>query len=317
MEPTVVVAHNAVAPGADPSTQDVESQAQLVLAALEELGVACCRQAVRDPATAVLPGGVVFNLVEAAPGDPEPPLRFVERLEAAGIRFTGSGSAALRLSTDKLACKRHLENSGLPVAPGERYTPPTPGVPGPWILKPAQEDASLGLEGNPLCTTEEQLARRAAALRERFPGQELVVETFLPGREFNVSLLQDRRGFRVLPVAEMRFLPAPGFVPLVSYEAKWCPGSLADRCTVRVFPDPREALVAQVASLAVAAVEACGLRGYARVDLRCDAEGQPRILEVNANPCLSPEAGFMAAAKRAGLAPREVVAAILAAAEAP
>ena len=103
---------------------------------------------------------------------------------------------------------------------------------------------------------------------------------------------------------------------VVGYEAKWLEDSFAYIHTVRAFlDDPRDAtLVERVRTMAKRAWSACGLAGYARIDLRLDEDGEPYILEINANPCLAADAGFMAAAGRAGLTPRQVVQRILAAA---
>jgi D-alanine-D-alanine ligase len=60
-------------------------------------------------------------------------------------------------------------------------------------------------------------------------------------------------------------------------------------------------LLCQLAYLARECWHGFGLRGYARVDFRVDQEGNPWILEINANPCLSPDAGFAAALERAGI----------------
>ena len=73
------------------------------------------------------------------------------------------------------------------------------------------------------------------------------------------------------------------------------------------FPDPDRGLLETLKDLALRCWELFALRGYARVDFRVDAAGQPWVLEVNTNPCLSPDAGFLAAAARAGLSPTEVV----------
>ena len=93
---------------------------------------------------------------------------------------------------------------------------------------------------------------------------------------------------------------------VLGYEAKWHEDSFAYIHTVRHFPDdPADAaLLARAGDLARAAWRIFGLKGYARVDLRLDAAGEPCILEVNANPCLAADAGFMAAAGRAGLVAR-------------
>jgi len=254
-------------------------------------------------------------------------------LELLGIPFSGSSAAALWLSTDKLATRALLAAEGVPVPPGgrlEHVGETGPGgtevfdrVPPPWILKPACEDASLGLDGDAVCGTREAALARAGELLRRFPGQPLVVERYLPGRELNVSLLaapqgavrEPRQPPMVLPVAEIEFVDyPPGMARIVGYEAKWQPESFAFTHTVRSFPGEAAAapLLAEARRLALAAWRVCGLSGYGRVDLRLDERGVPHVLEVNANPCLAADAGFMAAAEQAGLTAAEVISRILA-----
>src|SRR5260370_13664566 len=171
-------------------------------------------------AQAAARGTVGFTLVEAAPGMPGVHPATAAALELLGLPFSGSSAAALWLSTDKLATRALLAAEGVPVPPGGRLDSlGDPGpcgaevldrVPPPWILKPAYEDASLGLDGDAVCATREAALARAAELLRRFPGQPLVVERYLPGRELNVSLIAaprpDHRDPRhppmVLPVAE-------------------------------------------------------------------------------------------------------------------
>jgi D-alanine-D-alanine ligase len=318
----VVVAHNPVEAEADPSTSDVLAQATLVAEGLEALGLP--HEVVPVPdwqpwlRIAPEPGLAVFNLMEAPAGRPEALLGAAAVLELLGLPFTGSPPGVLWVTTDKLATRAVLAAEGVPVPPGGRLDPGCSclldRVPGPWILKPACEDASLGLEGDPLCATREAAVARARELAARFPGQGVVAETFLPGRELNVSLLARDGVVEVLPVAEIVYEGFPeGMSRVLGYEAKWHEDSFAYTHTVRRFPDfPCDAaLVARAGELARAAWRIFGLRGYARVDLRLDEDGEPHILEVNANPCLAADGGFMAAALRAGLSPREVVERIL------
>ncbi len=114
-------------------------------------------------------------------------------------------------------------------------------------------------------------------------------------------MLASERGVCVLPVAEMRFEDFPADKPaIVGYAAKWHPDSFEYRHTVRSFA-VEPALVRQVERLARDCWALFELAGYARVDFRVDAAGCASILEINANPCLSPEAGFAAALGEAGL----------------
>jgi D-alanine-D-alanine ligase-like ATP-grasp enzyme/GNAT superfamily N-acetyltransferase len=318
----IVIAHNPVSAAADPSTADVLAQVKLVAAGLEALGLVYEIVPMPDwqPWLRLHPGPglTVFNLMESPSGRPEALLGAAAALELLGLPFTGSPSGVLWVTTDKLATRAVLAAEGLPVAPGGRLDPDRPDlldrVPGPWILKPACEDASLGLEGDPLCSSPEAAVIRARELAARFPGQAVVAETFLPGRELNVSLLARDGCVEVLPVAEIVYEGFPaGMSRVLGYEAKWHEDSFAYIHTVRRFPEnPADApLLERAGELARAAWRIFGLRGYARVDLRLDAEGETRILEVNANPCLAADGGFMAAAEKAGLSAREVVQRIL------
>lgn len=315
MDPSVVIAHNPVPAGADAATADVLEQVAMVAEALEELAIPYEVREITDP-TAVEPfrGKVVFNLFEAEAGKFPLPLVFARALEAAGVPFTGSSREVLALTTNKVATRQRLTEFSVPVAPGGVAFQDLDSVPPPWLVKPAWEDASVGLEGNPVCFTRKDLEQRVAQLARRFPGQEILVEHFLPGREFNVSLLATGSTLEVLPVAEIAFVDfPPELPPVVSYEAKWEAGSFADTHTVRVFPPADDPVVSTARELALQAALACGVGGYARVDLRCNEEGKPCVLEVNANPCLAPWAGFLAAAAQAGLAPSQVVSRVLAA----
>jgi len=319
----VVVAHNPVSDADDPSTRDVLDQVAFVVEGLRGLDLPFETVAVGGAADVrpLDPGAVLFNLVESPPGRPRAQIEVATAWEEAGVPFTGSAADVLWLTTDKVATRELLAAAGLPVAPGAVVDPELDGsldgVPPPWILKPAWEDASLGLEGDPLCRTPVEVRQRAEALGRRFPGQPLLAEHFLPGREFNLTVLEDAGGARVLPVAEMRYVDFPASEPRVlGYEAKWNTDSFAYGHTVRAFPDPagEGEMLAELERLALGAWGECGVRGYARVDLRLDEQGDPAILEINANPCLSGDAGFVAATAHGGLGPAEVVGRILAAA---
>jgi D-alanine-D-alanine ligase len=320
----VVVAHNPVGAEDDPSTSDVLAQVEMVEDALAELGIPA-RRIVVEPGRALevfreearRPGTIVFNLIESPPGRPYLHTDCAAVLELADLPFTGSSPAALSLTTDKLATRALLAAEGVAVAPGGRLDLDRPGVldrvPPPWILKPAFEDASIGLEGDPVCATREAALAHGAGLARRFPGQPVLVESYLPGRELNVSILDGE----VLPVAEILFEGFPEGMPrVVGYEAKWDESSFAYVHTVRCFPDCPEdtGLLERVREMALAAWRLSGLQGYARVDFRLDGEGAPRVLELNGNPCLAANAGFMAAAAKAGRSQREVVRRILEAA---
>lgn len=318
----VIIAHNEIAEGADPSTADVLDQVALVECGLAELDLPAERAPVRAgrvwEVIAPQPGVVVFNLVEAPPGAAHEQLAATAALELLGVPFTGATAAAMWLTTDKLVARAVLAAEGLPVAPGGAFDPEHPGlldrVAPPWLLKPAREDASVGLEGDPVCRTAAAAIERGRDLARRFPGQPILLEHFLPGREFNIGVLESEGRPRVLPMAEMVFLP--GAPPVVSYEAKWHEESEAYARTVRRFLDERldRRLAERLREAVVRGWEVSGAAGYARVDLRLDEAGEPCILEVNTNPCIAAGAGFMAACREAGLSAGDVIGRILEAA---
>jgi D-alanine-D-alanine ligase len=319
----ILVAHNAVAPGDDLSTQDVLAQVGFVSGALDALGAPHRVAAVGDAgvnAAAFDGADTVVNLVESPPGRPGFQVEAAEAFERLGLRLTGSSAATIRATTDKEATRRTLARSGVPVATGGLLDPERPDVldrvPPPWILKPALEDASLGLDDGAVTSDRGRAIERARELGRLFAGQPVLVEHLLPGREFNIALLADGSGLEVLPPAEMTYVDFPPDRPrILGWEAKWDESSFAYRNTVRVFLNGSDAALRfKLESVARRAWAACGLSGYGRVDIRLDEDGAPCVLEVNANPCISPDAGFAAAAAAAGIEPHDVVRRVLTAA---
>jgi len=295
-----------------------------VCAGLEACGVAHSSRALTSPEQVAditpTPGLVVFNLVESPPGAPRQQVEIAGAFERHRLPFTGSDAAAIWLTTDKVATRQRLAAAGLPLAAGAVIDPSDTSalavVPPPWIIKPAWEDASLGLDGSLLNRTTAEARARTAELAKRFPDQPLLVEHFLPGREFNLALLGgDDKDVEVLPTAEMLYVDfAPHEARVLGYEAKWNRESDLYRRTVRRFLDPEveAGLSGQLGELARQTWELCGLSGYGRIDMRLDEAGRPCVLEANANPCLSADAGFMAAMQQAGYEPRHLVGRILA-----
>ena len=141
-------------------------------------------------------------------------------------------------------------------------------------------------------------------------------ERFIRGREFNLSVLSGPAEPEVLSPAEIDFSAFPaGKAHMVGYRAKWVEDSFEFANTPRRFEFPASdaQLLAQLERLARDTFQAMGLSGYARVDFRVDAEG-PWILEVNTNPCISPDAGFAAALAQSGIRYRDAIARIVEAA---
>ncbi|NUQ64973.1 MAG: D-alanine--D-alanine ligase [Pirellulales bacterium] len=324
----VGVLHNAVAPGASKAEEDVLVQVEAVSQALESLGhqpssIPCTLdlEAARRRLTEAKPD-VVFNLVEALGGSDWLSFLAPALLDATGLPYTGSSTAAMMISTHKLLSKERLCQAGLPtpawlVVPKRRAAVPAPVFrPGPvYILKAVTEHASFGLDEHSLATPADEAALLAELERTTAElGQECFAEEYIDGREFNLSVLAGPDGPEVLPPAEIDFSAFPAGKPrIVGQRAKWEEASFEYTNTPRRFdfPASERPLVERLQSLARQCWLAFGLGGYARVDFRVDPAGEPWILEVNANPCLSPDAGFAAALQQASLPFASAVARIL------
>ncbi|MBN2450372.1 MAG: D-alanine--D-alanine ligase [Lentisphaeria bacterium] len=320
---TVLVLHNAVAPGAAADEADVLRQVALVEDGLRALGhravVESCGldlECVPRSLSAHRPD-VVFNLVESLGGCGMLQAVVPYLLETARVPYTGAPPDGLAASSHKTLAKRLLRDAGLatPAWCEADGPPPTPFVPGTYIRKHAWEHASFAMDDGFLfelaCPQEAREILAAAAVRAPGPW---FLERFVDGREFNLSVLGGAEGAQVLPCAEIRFLGyGDGRPRVVDYRAKWDEGSYEYNNTPRSFDFPASdaSLLDDLRTLALACWDTFGLRGYARVDFRVDAAGTPWVLEVNTNPCLSPEAGFVAAAARAGLNRADLVGRIL------
>jgi len=148
------------------------------------------------------------------------------------------------------------------------------------------------------------------ALKARFPHQAILVERFVEGREFNISLLAGPGGVQALPPAEMQFLDyPPGKERVLGYRAKWEPAAFEFLHTGRRFDFPPEesGLIEQMKRIAERCWTLLDLHGYARVDMRVDADSRMFVLEINANPCLTPDAGYAAALARSGIRYKDAI----------
>jgi D-alanine-D-alanine ligase len=241
---------------------------------------------------------LVFNLCEGIDGYPQYEPMVISVLELLGIPFTGNSSWTTGITLRKHILNSLLEHRGLPVPAwsvarrGEDIVP----VGFPAICKPAAEDASVGIEQRSVVRSSRALHARVAEMLEQW--DEILIQRFVDGREINVGILGDE----VLPIAEIDFADMPeGMWRIVTYRAKWDIGSDEDlgakpRCPANL-PKHSAKAISQIARRAWTAVKG---EGYGRVDMRIDRDGRPWILEVNANPDISPDAGLARMAQAAG-----------------
>lgn len=223
-------------------------------------------------------------------------------LELLAIPFSGSPSMALMLTTDKVMTKRLLIAKGIRTPDyliyngTEKFNVHILSF--PVIIKPRFKDASIGIDQDSVFQDEEELKRGLRDFFDRFGT--ILVEEYIAGREFNVSLF-GYPSASLLPISEIDFSDFPeGRYPIVDYRAKWLRDSLEYQHTPRKFPQELpHALLKNMESTALESFRLLMLRDYARVDIRVDGSGRIHVLEVDANPCLSPDAEFSAAAREA------------------
>jgi D-alanine-D-alanine ligase len=176
----------------------------------------------------------------------------------------------------------------------------------PCIVKPLGEDASHGLSEESVVHNIGQLEKQVTKISQLFNGNTLV-EEFLEGREFNMTVLGNKEPI-TLPVAEMVYYLPPGLPKLLTFAAKWEKDSLYYKETRATCPaEIGEQERKQISQTAQIAYKLLGCRGYARVDMRMDAEEVPNVLEVNPNPDLSPGYGVARQAKVAGIAYSQLI----------
>jgi D-alanine-D-alanine ligase len=250
---------------------------------------------------------LVFNLVESLAGQDRLIHIIPSVLDMLHIPYTGAKTDALFLTSNKLLAKNILKANG--IATPEWLTMeeavPDNAVQGKYIIKSVWDHASRGLDEHSVVPGQNRrhLMKEMAARKERLGG-DCYAEAFIDGREFNLSLLAGTNGPDVLPPAEIRFdADMPGNIHIVGYRAKWDDTSQEYEATTRCFDftPGDEGLLNHLKNMAVRCWHLFSLNGYGRVDFRVDHDGSPWVLEVNTNPCLSPDAGFAAAVKEAGL----------------
>jgi D-alanine-D-alanine ligase len=317
----VTLLYGALAPDAPPDELDVLVEVQAVSRALAALGhrveplaLTLDLGAARD-ALRVLAPEVVFNLVESVGGTGALIYLGAGLLDALSLPFTGAGLPGMLQTSNKLVAKRLLGMAGVRTPPWIAVEGPQANArwPGQWIVKSVWEHASVGLDDRAV-VADAPAARQLLAQRRAAGGQWLA-EGFVEGREFNVSLLAEHGAPTVLPIAEIRFDAFPAGKPrIVGYAAKWQTTSFEYANTPRSFEQrPADAaLFEELRRVALLCWGLFDLHGYARVDFRVDPEGVPWVLEVNCNPCLAPDAGFVAAAAEAGMDLEGVVRRVLA-----
>jgi D-alanine-D-alanine ligase len=249
----------------------------------------------------------VYNLVESINNKGELNYFIPALLNLYSIPYSGNPLEAMFITSNKTLASSAMKSAGIGnpscyypsqlnlLKPGRKY-----------IVKPIWEDGSLGI-------TEESVFECKPGFEKKLKDLDdshWFIEDFIDGREFNMSVLAGKDGPEVLPPAEIVFVDYDDKKPkIVDFKAKWEMDSFEYTNTVREFPGEKlsKQLETNLKEAALACWNLFGLKGYARVDARTDSNDKVFIIEINANPCISPDGGFVAATRQAGYAFKEVI----------
>ncbi len=249
---------------------------------------------------------LIFNLVECIENEAILEMNVAGMYELFKIPYTGAGPLALGTALNKPRVKEILSANGIRTPLHQVFKVAEKivlkdGMEFPLIVKPAREDASVGISDKSVVYSVNELRKQVRYIWAEFD-QPALVEQFIDGRELNVAVIGNKRPI-VLPISEIEFSGLnPDMHKIVSYAAKWLNGTVEYEGTKGVCPAQLPAAIeAEVRDTALKCYHLIGCRDYARVDFRLSEDGAPYVLEINPNPDISDDAGFARSARAYGL----------------
>jgi len=233
---------------------------------------------------------LVLNLCdEGFYNDPTKELHIPALLEQLNIPYTGAGPQCLAFCYDKSIIRGVAREMRIPVAKGMLVNADSNlsklSLSFPLLVKPNSGDSSFGITQKSIAHNREELLEILAAIREKMGSDRLfLLEEFLPGKDISVGIIGNPPKCTILPVTEEDYSAVPEELPKIcGYEAKWLPDS--PYWNIKSVPaDIPEKIRKEIIESCLALFSRLGCRDYARFDWRLDAEGKPRLLEVNPNP---------------------------------
>jgi len=247
---------------------------------------------------------ICFNIAEGLGGDARE-AQVPALLEMLGIPYTGSRVLTNGISLDKTLTKRIWRDRRLPVAPFQEFITGDEALRAelkfPLFVKPAREGTGMGVDMKAIVNNEKELRERAMYIINTYQ-QPALVETFLPGREFTVGILgrpdsklysrhpewYEKDGFHRFPILELD--TTRSVTPWVyGLEAKskdvGADGSPGYFCPADIEPE----LEKKLKNFALRAHQLLYTLDVSRTDIRLDEDGNPRVMEINTLPGLTPD----------------------------
>lgn len=303
MQSTVQAKRIAVLMGGPGSERDVSlASGRGVANALRSLGADVIEVDAKGPDFTLPPHvDIAFNVIHGTFGEDGQLQRI---LEERGVAYTGEGILVSELAIDKIATKVRFVDQHVPTPASEILRDGAhPTLPPPIVIKAPREGSSVGV------FIVHELAKLAPALEEaRALSAELLVEKYIPGREFTVGIV----GGEVLPIIEIRahkdFYNFKNKYPFLDPNATTDTAPGCDHLCPAPLTDDETRLVQETA---LSAYRALGLQVYCRVDVILSTEGEPFVLEVNTIPGMTPSSLLPEAAAASGLPYPELCARIV------
>ena len=310
----IPILYNEVSDESAQDEIDVIYQVNAVSAALEQLGFTVSKHPIPGDLKDVLETLketkplLVFNLVETVAGNGKLSYLAPSILEAFNIKYTGNSAEAIFLTTNKIVAKKILKSCDIatPECISSRdesgFT-----LDDRYIIKSVYEDGSIGLYQDSIVKIEsiDQIREILNGIKEK-TDIEFFAERYIEGREIKVSLIGGNANLLVLPPNEIKFngYKEMNIDEILGYRSNWDVDSFEYQNTTStgIFNDLDNKLLKELKDISIKCWHEFGLKGYARVDFRIDKEGKPWVLEINANPCITPgRSGFLESAQLAGL----------------
>jgi len=298
------IIYNEPQEGALADELDVLDQVAFIEQHLKDLGITVYRKGITKQfmdEIAVLAAekpDFVFNLVESINNKGELNYFVPALLNMYSIPYSGNPLEALFITTNKTLASKIMKDAGInnPASyKPSQYKSLKPGR--KYIVKPIWEDGSMGITKESVFVCESGYEEKLKSLDD----SHWFIEDFIDGREFNISILAGNNGPEVMPPAEIVFVNYDENRPrIIDFKAKWGMESFEYINTVRDFPRLNSNLAQNLKETALRCWYLFGLKGYARVDVRTDSNDNVYVIEINGNPCISPDGGYVAATKEAG-----------------
>jgi len=253
---------------------------------------------------------IVFNFVESIEGNSNFESFVAGLFDLLEIQYTGNSALCLGNCLNKSRTKQILKSFNIPTPDyciaeyKKSFAENDFELKFPVILKLIHEDASIGISEFSVVNDFKSLKKRLDFLFNHYK-QDVLIEEYIVGRELNISIF----GNQILPISEIIFEGLPSELPkIITYEAKWSPETVYYKHTSPRCPSQLdEKLRLRIEDVAMQAYTAMECRDYARVDIRLNKRNNPYVIEVNPNPDISTDSGFVRSAAAAGISYDEIL----------